>query len=123
MAFVVVGRHHQQSVRTGPLGVPAEDHGVFRGVGPGPGDYRHPARHVLHAKLDGAHPLPVRHGGRLASGTAYHHGVRPVLELEVQQPFQSGQVHTSLGKGRNNGNGGACKDWKLHNNSSFDSAG
>ena len=45
--LVVIGGYHQQSVGPGPLRVPGERDGIFRGVGSAAGDYRNPAVHVL----------------------------------------------------------------------------
>ena len=112
--FVVVGGNHQKAIRPLAFRLLGKRHGVFRGVGPGPGDNRDSPAHVPDAEGDGFCPFPVGHGACLAGGAADHHGVRPVFQLKVQQVPQGVQVHAAFLERCDDGHCGTYKDGVLH---------
>ena len=99
-AFVVVGRHHQQSVHTQLLGPDAQLHGICGTVAPGPGDDPAPTS-------GGADPHPeqlqlflLRQSRRLPCCPRQDDGLRPGVDLPADQHLKQRTIDLPLQKWR-----------------------
>ena len=78
-----------------------------------------PAVYVLHAELNGPHPLVIAHGAGFSGGAADDDGVCSVFQLEIQEPPQNGQIDCLFRKGRDDGHAGPGEKWRAHGGTSY----
>ena len=81
--LVVVGRHHQQRIGAGTLGVQAEIDRLGGGVRARAGDHRQPPGGRLDHQLDHPVMLGMAQRRRFAGGPDRHQPMRPLLDLPL----------------------------------------
>ena len=87
--LVVIGRDDERAVGARLLGVAREVDRLRGRVGAGAGDDRDPPLRHLDAELDDALVLGMAQGRRFAGRAARHDGVRPFLDLPVDEALKA----------------------------------
>ena len=113
-SLVVVGSHHQQTVRSGGFGMLGEDESGGGVVAAGAGNDLTAAGYLVNSILDRYHMLLHGLGGGLAGGAANTDGVSAARNLELDQLTQPVVIDAIRLVGGDDGDTRAGKNRLLH---------